>query len=367
AGASFSLNLAQGATSAPLGFTFTPPAQVKTHILVFQGRLGNEGGAVAAKVKQVPLNAFFLWHVRFYNDQFELVSLGSTSTGDCFQRLRNITVSGKHTGLRRDYLFFAFVDHPNPAVSPLDVSALELTGRISPSPPHIPQAADYSTSNNKVVGIIHPAGEATCTLTGQSSPYAPRVMALELTSQIAPEFFASTPIPPPNHYVYMDALDLFRDTGAVASEPVVLTQKLTSISLDQIQQITQGLHPLLVPPPSFPKSGAVYAFAQVDIPNVDSWELQVTDSIGAIWGGTTPIASTSVAEMWDLQSLALLASGEAAINLDVLSALHQRIRGYELQWVFGPQYQATLRRGLDPFTLRHNPNNPFNPIRESIP
>jgi len=71
--------------------------------------------------------------------------------------------------------------------------------------------------------------------------------------------------------------------------------------------------------------------------------------------------------MWDLQSLALLASGEAAINLDVLSALHQRIRGYELQWVFGPQYQATLRRGLDPFTLRHNPNNPFNPIRENIP
>jgi len=51
----------------------------------------------------------------------------------------------------------------------------------------------------------------------------------------------------------------------------------------------------------------------------------------------------------------------------VLSALHQRIRGYELQWVFGPQYQATLRRGLDPITLRHDPNNPFNPIRESIP
>lgn len=106
---------------------------------------------------------------------------------------------------------------------------------------------------------------------------------------------------------------------------------------------------------------------QVDIPNVDSWELQVTDSNGAIWGRTTPIASSSVAEMWDVQRLTVLVPGEGDITLDVLSALHQRVRGHRLQWVFGPQYRAMVDWASLSFIRRHNPNDPFNPIIESLP
>ncbi|MFQ5992329.1 MAG: hypothetical protein ACE5NA_07805 [Nitrospiraceae bacterium] len=48
AGASFNLNLGPGATSGTLNFT--PPAEVGAYVLVFQGRLGLEEGAVAGKV-----------------------------------------------------------------------------------------------------------------------------------------------------------------------------------------------------------------------------------------------------------------------------------------------------------------------------
>jgi hypothetical protein len=48
AGASFNLTLGPGATSGHL--SFTPPSQVQAYVLVFQGQLGNEAGAVAGKV-----------------------------------------------------------------------------------------------------------------------------------------------------------------------------------------------------------------------------------------------------------------------------------------------------------------------------
>jgi len=50
AGASFNLTLGSGATSGALNFT--PPAEAQAYTLVFHGKLGNEDGAVAARVSE---------------------------------------------------------------------------------------------------------------------------------------------------------------------------------------------------------------------------------------------------------------------------------------------------------------------------
>ncbi|MCI0484917.1 MAG: hypothetical protein L0Y78_10090 [candidate division NC10 bacterium] len=52
-GASFDLSLGPGANSSVLAFPLSPPASERSLLLVFQGRLGNEEGAVAAKIKRV--------------------------------------------------------------------------------------------------------------------------------------------------------------------------------------------------------------------------------------------------------------------------------------------------------------------------
>ena len=367
--ASFDLSLVQGAISSALNFT--PPAEVKTYILVFQGRLGLEDGAVAAKVKQIPLNAFFVWHVRLYNDQFDLVHRGSGFTGACFfSFVRSITSSGTHSGQRKDYLFFAFVNNANLPVSPLDPANLQLTTRVSPSESIIPHfGIRYLPFSGSALGIIQPAGEFGCSPTLAWS-FAPAVLGLYTAAQVDPNFLAK-PTPPPNQYVYLaDNDSLLHDTGVAASEDILVTKTLTKVSFEQIQQTAHGLHPLLVPPASFPRSAALYAFAEFDIPNIDSWNLQFSIDPDELanqklqWGGTTPIASASVAESWDLQSLTLLVSGEAEINI---SAPHQRIRRLDFQAVYGTQYQITLQRGLESLTLRHNPNDPFTPITESLP
>ena len=223
--------------------------------------------------------------------------------------------------------------------------------------------------SGSALGIIQPAGEFGCGPTVAWS-FAPAVLGLYTAAQADPNFLAK-PIPPPNHYVYSaDNDQLLHDTGAAASADILVPKKLTPLSLEQIEQIARGLHPLLVPPASFTKSGVFYAFAEFDIPNIGSWNLEFSTDPDDLanqkvqWGGTTPIASISVAESWDLQSLTLLVSGEAEINI---SAPHQRIRRLDLQAVYGTEYQITLQRGLESLTLRHNPNDPFTPITESLP
>ncbi|MFQ5915649.1 MAG: hypothetical protein ACE5JS_20960 [Nitrospinota bacterium] len=220
---SFDLTLEPNASSVL--FAFTPPAEVAAYVLVFRGRLGSEDGAVAGRVKTTPLNAFFVWQVRFLNDQFDLMVLGSGSTGACFQFLRSLTASGKHTGLRRDYLFFAFVNDPNATASPLDVSALQLTARISPSPPHIPQAADYSLVGNDVIAIIRPAGEARCEPTNQSFPYAPIVLTVELAPKSLPS--SSPPIPSP-HLITMSSRTALVCSETLAPLHLSLSSKRTT-------------------------------------------------------------------------------------------------------------------------------------------
>lgn len=51
--ASFELSLDPGAHSAPLFFPLSPPTSERSLVLVFQGRLGNEEVAIAAKIKRV--------------------------------------------------------------------------------------------------------------------------------------------------------------------------------------------------------------------------------------------------------------------------------------------------------------------------
>ena len=364
AGASFNLTLGPGATSGPL--SFTPPSQVQAYVLVFQGRLGTEDDAIAGKVKSVSVNAFVVWHVRFNNDQFDLIHLGSQSTGACFIRfVQSLSSSGSHTGPRRDYVFFAFVNDPSLSVPPLNTSDLQLTAQVSVSALSVVPKLGYSPTGDSAVGIIQGAGGRGCG-GGQPFPFAPTVAGLIPASQADPRFFGQNPIPPPNHYVYLaDSDGLFRDTGVVASNDLVVTKRLTSVSFAQIQQIAQGLHPLLVPPASFPKAGAFYAFAEFDIPNVDGWRVEVTtNSNNAVWGGTTPIVSISVAEMWDMANLILHVSTRPDINIYLP---HQQIKSRVPNFVFGQQFHRTERRSLSSFTLRYNPNDPFNRIRESNP
>jgi len=52
-GASFDLGLGPGANSTVLAFPLSPPTSERSLVLVFQGRLGNEEGAIAAKIKRV--------------------------------------------------------------------------------------------------------------------------------------------------------------------------------------------------------------------------------------------------------------------------------------------------------------------------
>jgi hypothetical protein len=299
------------------------------------------------------------------------VHRGSGFTGACFFHfVRNITSSGTHSGQRKDYLFFAFVNDANLPLSPLDPANLQLTARVSPSESIIPHfGIRYLPFSGSALGIIQPAGEFGCAPTVAWS-FAPAVLGLYTAAQVDPNFLAK-PTPPPNHYVYLaDNDDLLHDTGVSASEDIRVTKTLTKVSLEQIQQTASGLHPLLVLPASFPKSAPLYAFAEFDIPNIDSWNLEFSTDPDDLanqklqWGGTTPIASISVAESWDLHSLTLLVSGEAEIDISVP---HQRIRRRDLQAVYGTQYQIAIQQGLGSLTLRHNPNDPLAPITESLP
>jgi hypothetical protein len=339
---------------------------VQAYVLVFQGSLAKEDGAVAGKVKSVSVNAFVVWHVRFNNDQFDLIHLGSQFTGACFIRfVQSLSSSGSHTGPRRDYVFFAFVNDPSLSVPPLNTSDLQLTAQVSVSALSVVPKLGYSPIGGSAVGIIQGAERRSCG-GGQPLPFAPTVAGLMPASHAEPRFFGQNPIPPPNHYVYLADVDaLFQDTGVVASNDLVVTKTLTSVSFAQIQQIAQGLHPLLVPPASFPRAGAFYAFAEFDIPNVDGWRVEVTTNSNiAVWGGTTPIVSISVAELWDMANLILHVSTGPDINIYLP---HQRIKTRVPNFVFGQQYHRTEQRSLSSFTLRYNPNDPFNRIRESNP
>lgn len=360
-GASFDLSLGPGATSAPL--SFTPPAQVRAYVLVFRGRLGNEDGAVTGRVKEFPVNSLFVWQVRFYNDQFDLVHLFSAFTGACFIRtVESLSSSGTHAGVRRAYLFFAFVNDPNLPLSPLDISALRVTVQLKPATGSSVNYTPFGASGFGAVGIIRGAGGKSCG--NQFFPYAPKVTEVFPAEVADPSFFGPNPIPPPSHYVFVDDAEAFlHDTGVAASPDILLTQRVTRVSWEELQRIAQGLHPLLTPPPSFPRTSTVYAFAQFDIPNVDSWV--VSDSNKAVWAGTSAIASASVAEMWDVRNLTLRVN-EDETNIPV-SLVRQRIKRHELNLVFGTEYRRTEQRNLESFTLRFNPNDPFNPIREGIP
>ncbi len=327
----FSLSLSRGATSAPL--TFPAPAQVQAYVLVFRGRLGSEDGAVAAKRKRATVNGFFVWQVHFQNDQSDLVDLFTGFTGACFiPFVESLTSAGTHTGSQAVYLFFAFVDDPNLSFSPLDVSQLQATARLSPE-----------GTGGGALGFIRGAGGQTCG--SQSFPYA---------LYITPVFRS----PETNRYVLREDSRVL-DTGVLGSADILLTHKVTQISLEELQAIAKGLHLLLTPPPSFPRTATVYAVAQFNIPNRDSFA--VSDSNKAFWGDRTAIASATVAEMWSLASLTLHVSDGTDIRIP---AVHQRFKRLDFSAVYGTEYLATVRTNFDSFTLRHNPNDPFNPIRE---
>ena len=353
-GAAFNLTLGPGARSDPL--PCNAPGQVRTHILVFNGRLGDEPGAVSSKVKPVPVNAFFVWHVRFYNDQFELVYLSSGGTFPCFFHVvGTFTSSGRHTGSRREYIFVAFVHEPNPPLPPLDIRALQLTARISPAPRPLFSTVTYDPFGGAgALAIVQGDGGRTC---GQFHPFGPHVTPATPAAQIPPSMFPPNRVPPPNHYI-VSAGGLW-DSGVVASGDLLLTQKLTLTSFAQIEQIARDLHPLLRP--ALPSTAAVYAVAQFDLPNVDAWNVSTSNT--AVWDGETAIAAASVAELWDLQGMTVrLGDGTIFELFDPPSQVRKR----DLRIVFGREYFRKEERLPESFTLRFNPDSPFTPIREPL-
>lgn len=355
--ASFDLNLGAGASSAPLAFT--PPAEVAAYVLVFQGKLGLEEGAVAGRVKTIPVNAFFVWHVRVFNDQLELLEVLSSSPASfaCFIRVDDgFTFSGKHSGLRRDYLFFAFVNDPALPLSPLDPRTLQVTARIRPAPDKVQEFpwAIHSPMGGRPLAILQGDGGRTC---GQFIPYHTQTLGQALlASQVNPSLlFPSGGLPPPNHYVFIARDQVVGDTGIIASEDIVVTQRLTLLSLAQISQLLQGLHPRLTL--ALPNPAAVYAVAQFDLPQADPWN--VSSGKGAYWDTGERITPLAVAEMWELQDLTLQVPGETDIT--------QRFRSRNFSIVFGPEFQRTHRSDNRTITSRRDPEDPFNFITESSP
>jgi hypothetical protein len=350
--AAFDLPLERGATSTAL--SVTPPAGGQAFVLVFRGRLGGEEGAVAGKRKLAGANAFSVWQVRFYNDQFDWVQLGpELEVAACSLHFREqFTASGSHSGVRQAYFFFAFVDEPSLGLPPLDVAALRLTGRLSPVPDY-PSLVAYPFSGARALGIIQAEGGLPCG--GQVYPFGPAVAEVIRSADT-------------QRYVVGTRDGQLRDTGVVASADIFRAQPLTAISWEDLQALAQHLHPRLTPPPGFPRTAAAYAVAHFDIPNVDPWAVSDTNKVA--WGSrSTPITSAAVVELWDLDQLTLhLEEGtDLQIPRGVFAGDPGRFQRHDFHFVFGEAYRRTERLNFHSLTERHNPQDPFVPIREPLP
>jgi len=381
------LTLGPGVTStSPL--TFPAPTGVQAYVLVFQGDLGAEAGAVAGRFKRAPANTFFVWHVRFDNDQFDLVDRLSSAHFSTFlgriQVVESFFSSGSHQGLRRHYLFFALVHDPNRPLPPLDVSDLGVTAQLSSAP----SRASVGPFGSGAVGIIELEVPQLTICDPQISPRMLTVAGLFRSVETNHYLIGNLLMGPPPGPL---------DTGILASE-LLLTPTLNRVSFEQLQGIVRELHPLLTPPPSFPKTAAAYAVAQFDVPNVDSWTVSeggnrcfVND--GSVLPPPTFASVVRVAAMWDVESVTFhLSDGTTILLSDELAIrsivpLHQRtlgevsglIKGLTSNVVFGAEYQRTQETTrFSPFSStlppqsffqssRHNPADPFVPLFERRP
>ncbi|MCI0372141.1 MAG: hypothetical protein L0214_12405 [candidate division NC10 bacterium] len=374
--ASFELSLESGATH-PSPLTFPAPTGVQAYVLVFQGGLGAEMGAVAGRFKraQAPPNTFFVWHVKFHNDQFDFVTHLSADTFPTsfggVQVVESFLSSGSHQGLRRHYLFFALVHDPNRPLPPLEVADLGVTAQLSPAPSQGSDRFPARPFPSGAVGIMEVEVPQLTVCDAQPSPRMRTVAQLlrsgETNHYLIERSLMGPPLGP-------------RDTGILASDTLV-TPNLTRVSFEQLQGIARELHPLLTPPSSFPQTATAYAVAQFDVPNVDNFTVSEGGNRCFDLSTLHTASVVNVAAMWDLESVTVRLRDGTTIGLSDEGTVGDErglIKGLTAHDVFGAEYGRTEQStSVSPFfqlpprsffqSFRHNPDDPFGPLIERRP
>ena len=274
---------------------------------------------------------------------------------ECFITKVSWQFSGVQTGGRDVYLFMKFIKDPSlgPNFPPIKSSQLAQGKAIGKIPPYRdidPNMSGYpdtytstygSSTGTGSLGIIQVSGQASCF--DKSYPCAP------VAEPIVPaylidldyDYFWDDYIPPSNHYVFYTD-EGYRDSGALVPDSKDAEVMLTFLTVPEIETLAKALHPKLLPPDFLkPANGEkpLYAYVKFTVPNIESWNLSFSDK------GICPletIASTTVANMWELSEI-VIETGDGEIVGGTLFPWHPRVKWFEPNNVYGPEYQRLER------------------------
>lgn len=275
-GGSWNYNMGPGetVTTPPVITGDTYIAGDQPLVLVFEGRLGNEENAVAARVFEAP-NSFNLWEISYYNDntRFLRESYPNDEYVACWNTWRRDRFLFSGEGRRSVHYLLSFYYNKSGGVPLFPENGLLSECSMVPEDRSIfttyyqSPLEYYCSLFNRALGLI----DNSC-----GDPTAGVVLKIRPGWEIGRDS--------PNYFFSDDMT--WRELPIPAPVPYSFTLTPALISKEGVDDFLPALHPKLELPPEMVSPYDSYALFSIDIPPPGQYDVGNDRSIG-IYGGST--------------------------------------------------------------------------------